>query len=159
MNKVTLITGLIIVVIIIVIGGYYMMRHPQLLSSTQPTPTPATVITPVASPSVATNNIYMMKTDSTNSTYLADFAGKTLYTYSKDAVGVSNCTGTCAVNWPPYTSGATAEKTLPTGITVITRADGSKQFAWKGMPLYYFKNDTAVGQVTGDGVGGFLLAK
>jgi predicted lipoprotein with Yx(FWY)xxD motif len=160
MNKSMWIIGLVVVVIVVLgIGGYYIMRHPQLLSM-QPAPAPtAEVITSTPTTSAPANNIYMIKTDATKGAYLTDFAGMTLYTYSKDTVGVSNCTGTCAVNWPPYTSGATAQKTLPTDVTAITRTDDSKQFAWKGMPLYYFKSDTKAGDITGDGVGGFTLAK
>lgn len=96
----------------------------------------------------------MTKTNSQKGNYLTDFAGMTLYIYDKDTVGTSNCYNGCATAWPPYTSGATAEKTLPANITVITRTDGSKQFAWKGKPLYYYTTDTKPGDITGDGVGG-----
>ncbi|MDE2001873.1 MAG: hypothetical protein KGI60_04910, partial [Patescibacteria group bacterium] len=34
--------------------------------------------------------------------YLVADNGMTLYTYAKDSAGVSNCSGVCAVNWPPY---------------------------------------------------------
>ena len=86
--------------------------------------------------------------------YLTDFQGMTLYTFDKDTKGVSNCSGPCLTAWPIYTSGATAEKILPLNISVITRSDGSKQFAWKGMPLYYYAQDQKAGDITGDGVGG-----
>ncbi len=86
---------------------------------------------------------------------MTDFAGKTLYTFDNDTMpGQSSCTGTCATNWPPYTSGAIAQGSLPANITVITRPDGSSQFAWMGKPLYYYAKDTAAGQLLGDGVGG-----
>jgi predicted lipoprotein with Yx(FWY)xxD motif len=78
----------------------------------------------------------------------------TLYTFDKDTAGVSNCTGTCSTIWPPYTSGATAQGQFPTNITVITRADGSKQFAYKGMPLYYNQKEVKPGDIMGDGIGG-----
>jgi predicted lipoprotein with Yx(FWY)xxD motif len=113
-----------------------------------------------ASPTVAqtnagtTSNIYMTKTDAVKGVYLTDFQGMTLYVFDKDTQGVSNCAGTCATIWPPYSSGATAQSQLPVNITVITRADGSKQFAWKGMPLYYYAKDTKAGDTTGDGIGG-----
>ncbi len=106
-----------------------------------------------------TSNIYMTKTDPTQGTYLTDFQGMTLYTYDKDTKGISNCSGKCQAAWPPYTSGATAEKTLPTNITIITRDDGSKQFAWKDMPLYYFAGDTKAGQANGVGISNWHLAK
>lgn len=100
------------------------------------------------------DNIYLTKTDSTRGTYLTDFQGTTLYTFDKDTQGVSKCYDACVSLWPAYTSGATAQSHFPANITVITRTDGSKQFAWKGLPLYYYKNDTKTGDITGDGVGG-----
>ena len=48
--------------------------------------------------------------------------------------------------------------TLPANVTVITRSDGGKQYAYKGMPLYTFTSD-GNGQVTGDGVENFHIAK
>ena len=99
----------------------------------------------------------MMSTSKTGS-FLTDVKGMALYTYSKDKTGVSNCTGKCLVNWPAY-GPKTMPTTLPTDITVITRTDKSLQFAWKGMPLYYFVKDLKVGDMMGDGVGGFMLAK
>jgi predicted lipoprotein with Yx(FWY)xxD motif len=157
-NKSLWIIGFVVVVILVLGFSYYYMNMSKQSATPvvmQPTPTisqPQATVAP-------SNNIYMTKTDPAKGAYLTDFAGMTLYTYGKDTPGVSNCTGTCAVNWPPYSSGATAQKTFPANISVITRIDGSKQFAWKNMPLYYFKSDTAAGQITGDGVGGFSLAK
>lgn len=103
----------------------------------------------------ATNhdNIYLIKTDTTKGTYITDFSGMTLYTFNKDTAGVSNCTGGCLKAWPAYTSGATAQGSFPENISVIVRSDGSKQFAWKGMPLYYYVSDTKAGDITGDNVG------
>jgi predicted lipoprotein with Yx(FWY)xxD motif len=156
--------SLFVVVAVVVLGlaYYYLMVNKAGYKTPQasaPVQTQTNTPTTVQSSTAPIDNIYMSKTDPSKGAYLTDFAGMTLYTYGKDTPGVSNCTGTCAVNWPPYTSGATAQSTLPANISVITRADGSKQFAWKGMPLYYFKSDTAAGQITGDGVGGFSLAK
>ena len=40
----------------------------------------------------------------------------------------------------------------PTGDwTVVTRDDGSKQWAYKGKPLYAWSKDTKPGDKTGDG--------
>jgi predicted lipoprotein with Yx(FWY)xxD motif len=36
---------------------------------------------------------------------------------------------------------------------VITRDDGTKQWAYKGKPLYYFSMDKAAGDKAGDGRG------
>ena len=62
---------------------------------------------------------------------------------------MSACTGPCTGNWPPLTAAAGS---MPMGnYRVITRDDGSKQWAYKGRPLYTWKNDKKPGDVTGDG--------
>ena len=95
--------------------------------------------------------------------YLSDPAGRTLYVFSGDTVGtgttppVSNCTGTCLENWPAFLAGGNV---LPTGLdpsklTTFTRSDGTQQSAFDGHPLYYFVQDAAPGQITGQGVENF----
>jgi predicted lipoprotein with Yx(FWY)xxD motif len=101
--------------------------------------------------------IVQTKTDSKLGQYLADPDGKALYTYGADTTGVSNCTGSCLTTWPTYK--ATSTTNLPTNVTIITRSDGGTQYAYKGMPLYYYTGDTAAGMVTGDGVNDFHAAK
>jgi predicted lipoprotein with Yx(FWY)xxD motif len=80
--------------------------------------------------------------------------GMTLYTFDKDVAnsGRSVCVDKCAVNWPPFMAGASASDSGDW--TVVTRADGSKQWAYKGKPLYYWIKDTKPGDKTGDNVGG-----
>jgi len=94
--------------------------------------------------------IYAITAD--GSKYYADANGMTLYTFDKDAKGVSNCNGGCAEKWPPLMAAANARKTGD--FTVITRADGSKQWAYDGMALYTWFKDKARGDMTGDGVKG-----
>ncbi len=148
---------LVVVVILLLAVGAYLGRHTlktMFMGSSQ-SPTPMitqAVATPTSSPSAS--NIYMSKTDPRKGAYLTDFQGMTVYVFDKDTAGVSTCYNACAKLWPPYTSGATAQSTLPANITVITRTDGTKQFAWKGMPLYYYSSDVKSGDVLGDGVGG-----
>jgi predicted lipoprotein with Yx(FWY)xxD motif len=36
--------------------------------------------------------------------------------------------------------------------TIVTRDDGSKQWAYKGKPLYFWAKDAKVGDTTGDNV-------
>jgi predicted lipoprotein with Yx(FWY)xxD motif len=83
---------------------------------------------------------------------LVDHKKMTLYTYDKDAQGKSNCNGQCAANWPPLAAGSDAKATGKW--SVITRDDGSKQWAYDGKPLYTFKKDNKPGDAVGDGVGG-----
>lgn len=80
---------------------------------------------------------------------LADSHGMTLYTFDKDAGGKSACNGKCADNWPPLT--APADASAHGDYTVITRDDGSKQWAYKGHPLYRWHGDKQAGDKNGDG--------
>jgi len=81
---------------------------------------------------------------------LVDAKGMTLYIFDRDAAGKSNCNGACATNWPPLHAAADAKASGDW--TVVTRDDGSKQWAYKGKPLYLFAKDTKPGDVAGDGV-------
>jgi mono/diheme cytochrome c family protein len=91
--------------------------------------------------------------------YLTDAQGLTLYQYSKDQPGVSNCTDSCAQLFPPLT---VAEGTHPIAssdvsgqLGTITRADGSEQITYTNMPqydhvpLYRYAEDYEPGQING----------
>jgi predicted lipoprotein with Yx(FWY)xxD motif len=77
--------------------------------------------------------------------------GMTLYTFDKDVPGSgkSVCNGPCATNWPPLM--AAPDSKSGGDWAVITRDDGSKQWAWSGKPLYYWSKDQKPGDTTGDG--------
>ena len=81
---------------------------------------------------------------------LVDARGMTLYVFDHDSAGTSNCNGQCAINWPPLAPAADAKPSAQW--TIISRGDGSKQWAYKGAPLYTFKKDAKPGDATGDGV-------
>jgi predicted lipoprotein with Yx(FWY)xxD motif len=85
--------------------------------------------------------------------------GLTLYTFANDVPdsGSSACTDSCAQAWPPLTvegDEPTAAAELTGALEVITRDDGSSQVTYNGQPLYYYVQDQAPGDTTGDGVGG-----
>ena len=82
---------------------------------------------------------------------LVGLTGMTLYTFDKDAAGSgkSVCNGPCATNWPPFKAEAGA---APAGdYSIVTRDDGSAQWAYKGKPLYFWIKDQKPGDKTGDG--------
>jgi predicted lipoprotein with Yx(FWY)xxD motif len=85
---------------------------------------------------------------------LTDKAGMTLYTFDKDpaSAGKSVCNGGCAKNWPPLmaSGGATASGEW----SIVTRDDGTKQWAYEGKPLYRWIKDQKPGDKTGDGFRG-----
>jgi predicted lipoprotein with Yx(FWY)xxD motif len=85
----------------------------------------------------------------TKGSTLTDTRGMSLYTFDKDADGKSACNGPCAANWPALK--ADAGDAPRDNYTVIARDDGSRQWAYKGKPLYTFVKDQKAGDVSGDG--------
>jgi predicted lipoprotein with Yx(FWY)xxD motif len=87
-----------------------------------------------------------------SSSLLTGSNGMTLYTEDTDTKGKSVCNGPCAQSWPPLAAAADAK---PVGdFTIITRDDGSLQWAYKDKPLYFWKGDKQPGDTTGEGVAG-----
>ncbi|AKJ27351.1 lipoprotein [Caldimonas brevitalea] len=78
--------------------------------------------------------------------------GKTLYTFDKDAPnsGKSTCNGPCASVWPPLAAGRADQPAAP--YSIVTRDDGTKQWAYKGKPLYFYQADQKPGDRSGDKV-------
>lgn len=104
----------------------------------------------------------MIANDDTLGGYLVDGQGKTLYYFTKDAPGVSNCKGQCSVLWPTF---YTERIEVPAGLTAsdfgsIIREDGTKQTTFRGWPLYYFNKDMKAGDLKGQKVNGvwFVLS-
>ena len=90
---------------------------------------------------------------------LTDGKGMTLYTFDKDSDGKSACNGPCVGNWPVLK--AESSDKPADGYTIVTRDDGSRQWAYKGRPLYTFVKDQKPGDVNGDGFlnGAWHIAK
>jgi predicted lipoprotein with Yx(FWY)xxD motif len=87
---------------------------------------------------------------------LVDGKGMTLYIFTKDAPGVSNCNADCLAKWPALltngspVAGPGVDASL-FGSTAL--ADGSKIVTYNKMPLYYWVNDKKPGDTTGENVG------
>ncbi|MEV5834407.1 hypothetical protein [Nocardia sp. NPDC052112] len=96
--------------------------------------------------------------------YVSDGSGRSLYRFDKDTANpsVSNCSGQCAVTWPPLTvsrdQALYAAGVDPQLVGFIERADGSCQITIGGWPVYYFSKDTKPGDLLGQGVGGTWFA-
>ena len=100
---------------------------------------------------VVTLAVHANPTQVTNGV-MASKEGKTLYTFDKDAAGKSNCNGGCAAAWPPF---MVANPALAGGdFSIVKRDDGASQWAFKGMPLYFFAGDAKAGDANGDKQGG-----
>ena len=111
-----------------------------------------------AAPSVAAGGTTVeAKEVGTAGTILVDGAsGMTVYIFTKDVKdsGTSACTGGCLETWPALTIPAGGTPTGGAGVTgelgTITRADdGTLQVTYNGLPLYFFKNDKAPGDLAG----------
>jgi predicted lipoprotein with Yx(FWY)xxD motif len=96
-----------------------------------------------------------------SATYLTDGAGRSLYAFALDTVGTGTTppatactTAACMANWHIF---APDQFTAPSALaaadlTVYTRADGARQAAYKGHPLYYYAGDAVPGQTNGRNV-------
>ena len=149
--------GIIIIVIIVLVGagiGVYALMHQPSAATLPKTPSASSS----TSTTSATGTIVQTKTSSSAGQYLADENGSALYTYNSDTNGVSNCNGACLIGWPVYAPSDPAPTVLPANVTIITRSDGTPQYAYKGMPLYTFSGDLN-GNVAGDGVSNFAVAR
>src|SRR5262249_43418264 len=67
--------------------------------------------------------------DATLGSLLTDSQGKTLYMYTNDKPGVSNCSGECATFWPPLIVDASTlpsgPEAIASGLGATTRDDGT----------------------------------
>ncbi|WP_019377432.1 hypothetical protein [Virgibacillus halodenitrificans] len=101
-----------------------------------------------------TSSLQLLENDDVGK-YLADSDGMTLYYFTKDEEGKSNCSDKCLENWPAFT---TQDFEVPEGFskddfgTIMREDTGEEQVTYKGYPLYYFVKDKEKGDVNGQGV-------
>lgn len=97
----------------------------------------------------------VMTAESSLGTILVDGKGMTLYLFTKDTrgSGMSTCEAGCLAAWPPLlgtpNAGPGADQAM---LGTLTRTDGTTQVTYNGWPLYYWAQDSAPGQTTGQGV-------
>ncbi|MBT2534983.1 hypothetical protein [Arthrobacter sp. ISL-69] len=82
--------------------------------------------------------------------------GMSVYFFTKDVKdsGTSACTGGCIAAWPPVlTESASPAVDGVTGtVGTIATPEGKKQVTINGLPVYYYIQDKAAGDITGQGV-------
>lgn len=119
--------------------------------TSQPSSMPAT--SAPASPETDAAALALTMADSPLGSILVDGNGMTLYMFTNDSADTSACEGQCLVNWPPLLG----EPTMGEGVDdsklgSFTRADGRVQATYNSWPLYYWKDDTKPGDMTGQNV-------
>ena len=87
---------------------------------------------------------------------LTTSSGQTLYSSNQENGGKVLCTsGACHAVWVPLTVAAGQKPTAPGavahGLSTVTLADGTRQVAFDGRPLYTFSLDHGAGQTNGNG--------
>ena len=89
---------------------------------------------------------------------VVDGKGMTVYLFVVDTGTTSSCYTSCAALWPPVlTTGAPQAGAGATAslLGTTTRTDGKVEVTYAGHPLYYFVQDKAAGDTTGQGINGF----
>ena len=81
---------------------------------------------------------------------LTNAQGLTLYWFAPDTAATSQCTGSCAVYWPPVTGRPEAGPGVTGKLGTMRRSDGTSQVTYEGHPLYTYVGDTAPGQDFGN---------
>jgi predicted lipoprotein with Yx(FWY)xxD motif len=83
--------------------------------------------------------------------------GFTLYVFEQDQPNRSTCDFACGLQWPPFV--APAEATPSGDWSVAERADGIRQWAYRGKPLYFSARDGQPGDTQGQGVENWQVAR
>jgi predicted lipoprotein with Yx(FWY)xxD motif len=119
------------------------------------TPSSSSDQTAAATPETApTTQTEIISSSSSLGNILTGTNGMTLYIFRADINSQSSCYESCASFWPPL---LIEEGLEPTGVRISAtlgtteRTDGTYQVTANGMPLYYYANDKAPGDVKGQG--------
>lgn len=146
--KTATIVWIVIIMVLALAGVWYYTSSPYNANQVNTGNPPASEAAPVLA----------VARDAVLGDILVASNGMTLYLYTPDTENVSNCYGTCAVNWPPYVRPADEPLVAGTGVTgtiaTTERTDGTKQITYNGVPLYFWIKDTKPGDTTGQNVGG-----
>ncbi|WP_412539277.1 hypothetical protein R8Z50_25975 [Longispora sp. K20-0274] len=97
------------------------------------------------------------------SAFVTNAKGRTIYRFDKDTnnPAKSTCFDACAETWQPVLAGpngAVDIEGVDKGLVALLDRPEGKQVTLKGWPLYYFKDDKALGQTAGHGKNGVWFA-
>ncbi len=155
---------ILLIILLVLIVGYLGRQSIKNLLTKIPALQSINNTTTSSSPSISTTSakptekpitdIVVTKSNATKGDFVAGPPyGRALYIFDKDKPGVSNCTGDCLSQWPPYTT-ISPSSTLPANIGTMKKDGGIFQYTYKDMPLYYYAKDIEPGDVKGDSVNG-----
>jgi predicted lipoprotein with Yx(FWY)xxD motif len=125
-------------------------------AASTPTQSTAAATTTAATTTAAASTGEMVQTKHTKlgTILVAGAKQRTVYLFEADKGTKSTCDGECAQDWPPVTtSGAptVGGSAVSADLGTTTRSDGTKQVTYKGHPLYFFEDDKATGDTSGEG--------
>jgi len=141
----------ILAIIIIVFGAWHWWTYIQSVKTAQQTSKEVSTATITAILNVGTDNASL-------GNYLIASNGMTLYYFTKDIPGVSNCYDACAKSWTPYTVSSSNSLVGGAGVTgnisTIIRTDSTTQLTYNETPLYFWNKDVKPGDTNGQNIGG-----
>lgn len=133
-----------------------MMPTKQPTMGAKATPTPANTMTPDKGNMNAFIHTATVTLNGKKVHVLTNNKGFLLYYYLKDTMMTSQCTGGCAMDWPPLLAPqgmmtVTSSVMLPRKLSVHKTANGNQVF-YDGHPLYTYAGDMQAGQFNGRGM-------
>ncbi len=115
------------------------------------TPTPTRIFNHDTKGNIIVADSNVLPSQGKTSEQLTDL---TLYTFDDDIVGSgeSTCFGGCAITWPPLYANSMDEAYGEFTVITRTETDGSETFQWayRGLPLYFFISDSELGDTLGE---------
>jgi predicted lipoprotein with Yx(FWY)xxD motif len=130
-------------------------KKAEAAAATATTQAPSTPAAPAA-PAAALEPNISVASNSELGSFLVGEHGMTLYMFTKDEPGKSNCNADCLKKWPPLLTQGSPKLGKGLDASLIGTAslpDGSKIITYNKMPLYYWVKDAKAGDTTGQGVG------
>lgn len=142
-------------IIILGAGAYFLSHRNDLTATSSVAPAPYSTPPGVTFQTARTGGTVVLATAGMNipatAAAYADARGMAVYTSDNDtAPGKSSCNSECAQLWPAVKAPADAGSFGDW--SVVTRDDGSKQWALHGKPLYTYSKDEKPGDGSGNGV-------
>jgi predicted lipoprotein with Yx(FWY)xxD motif len=89
---------------------------------------------------------------------VVDSGGFTVYMLTADSSGRSTCSSVCLSSWPPVagpSSGASSSPDITAKVGEAATTTGNTMLTVGGWPVYRYVQDTAPGDVTGEGITSF----